>query len=82
MRSDAIVAQEAARRSAQAANTAQPDALAQRQPSVRSVVQRVNSTEADAGGDAPDKRSHARCALLPSQYAFCQGCASYRTEMR
>ena len=64
MRSDAIVAQEAARRSAQTAGTAQPDALAHRQPSIRSVVQRVNSTEAGAGGDAPDNRSHARCELL------------------
>ena len=50
MRSDAIVAQEAARRSAAAASPAEPDAFAQQQPSVRSVVQRVSSGEPDKEG--------------------------------
>ena len=50
MRSDAIVAQEAARRSAAAASPAEPDAFAQQQPSVRSVVQRVSSEEPDKEG--------------------------------
>ena len=46
MRSDIIVAQQAQRRAGHGA--AEPDALGPRQPSVRSVVQRVSSAEPEA----------------------------------
>lgn len=57
MRSDAVLAQEAARRSAEAA---EHDSFAQRQPSVRSVVQRVSSAKPDANDTAPEGKPCAR----------------------
>lgn len=62
MRSDAILAEEAARRAIQ---VAEQDSFAHKQPALRSIVQRVSSGQTDAEDEAVGRKpQRARWASL------------------